>query len=350
MSAAPQAQSRESRAAQPDALLAAHSVACHFQVSAGSRLFGRHRTLKAVDTVSLALTPGEIVALVGESGSGKSTLGRLLLGLAPPSAGRVSYRGEDITALEGEAWRRYRREVQVVFQDTGTSLNPRRAVGDAVALPLHYNLGLDQREAGPRADALLDQVGLAPATFRRRLPHELSGGQRQRIGLARALASEPRVIIADEPVSALDVSVRAQMLTLMQKLAKEQGVALLVITHDLGVVRAIADRVLVMYLGRIVEEGESAEVILRPRHPYTGALLAATPIADPARRGTRRATALRGDPPSVTDLPAGCRFRSRCPQAEALCAEREPLLVQVSEGSSAACLFPAGGRYLKRRP
>ena len=342
MSAAPQAQSRESRAAQPDALLAAHSVACHFQVSAGPRLFGRHRTLKAVDTVSLALAPGEIVALVGESGSGKSTLGRLLLGLTPPSAGRVSYRGEDITVLEGEAWRRYRREVQVVFQDTGTSLNPRRAVGDAVALPLQYNLGLDQRETGQRVDALLDQVGLAPAIFRRRLPHELSGGQRQRIGLARALASEPRVIIADEPVSALDVSVRAQMLTLMRKLAKEQAVALLVITHDLGVVRAIADRMLVMYLGRIVEEGRSAEVILRPHHPYTSALLAATPIADPARRGGRRIAALRGDPPSVTDLPAGCRFRSRCPQAEALCAEREPLLAQVSEGSSAACHFPLG--------
>ncbi|SEE91188.1 oligopeptide transport system ATP-binding protein [Rhizobiales bacterium GAS191] len=322
------------------ALLAARLASCHFPVSAGSRLFGAHRVLKAVDTVSLALSPGEIVALVGESGSGKSTLGRLLLGLTPPTHGSVTYRGQDIAALTGEPWRRFRREVQVVFQDTGTSLNPRRPVGDAIAMPLRYNLGLAPRQASNEIDALLDQVGLAPSTFRHRLPHELSGGQRQRIGLARALASQPRVIIADEPVSALDVSVRAQMLSLMRALSRDRGVSLLVITHDLGVVRAIADRVLVMYLGRIVEEGEAAEMIAHPRHPYTSALLAATPIADPARRGSRQRTALRGDPPSVTDLPSGCRFRTRCPHAAPLCAEREPMLARVSDKTFAACHFP----------
>ncbi|MFI5015712.1 MAG: oligopeptide/dipeptide ABC transporter ATP-binding protein [Hyphomicrobiales bacterium] len=320
-------------------VLAADRVSCHFAVARGNRLFAPRRVLKAVDQVSLALSEAEIVALVGESGSGKSTLGRLLLGLTPPTDGAITYEGEDIAGLAGERRRKYRREVQVVFQDTGTSLNPRHPVGETVMIPLRYNLGLGRREARELADALLDRVGLAPSTFRHRLPHELSGGQRQRIGLARALASRPRAIIADEPVSALDVSVRAQVLTLMRDLKRTEGLSELLITHDLGVVRSIADRVLVMYLGAIVEEGEAATLLARPRHPYTRALLAATPIADPRRRSERPRRALRGDPPSATALPSGCRFRTRCPHAAPICAEREPLLTATVDKGKVACHF-----------
>jgi len=242
-------------------------------------LFGRRQWLRAVDGVSLSVAAGETVAVVGESGSGKSTLGRVLLGLLAPSFGQARFRGEPLTALRGDAWRRFRREVQVVFQDSGGSLNPRRRIGDSVALPLRWNLGLGEAEANRRAGALLDSVGLPAAEFAARLPHALSGGQRQRVGIARALASNPCLVIADEPVSALDVSVRAQVLRLMRAMQAERGLAYLFITHDLGVVRAIADRVVVMRGGRVVESGSVAAVLDAPAHPYTRALLAATPTA-----------------------------------------------------------------------
>jgi ABC-type glutathione transport system ATPase component len=236
-----------------------------------------------VDQVSVALYAGEVVAVVGESGSGKTTLGRMLLGLTTPSAGSIKYRGADISRLHGQDWRRFRRDVQVVFQDTGGSLNPRHPIGDSIALPLRFNLAMNARAAAIEVDRLLAQVGLSPKDFRHRLPHELSGGQRQRVGIARALASRPAVIVADEPVSALDVSVRAQILRLMADLRREQQLAYLFISHDLGVVRALADRVVVMYQGCVVEAGSADAVFNHPAHEYTQRLLAATPVPDPAQ-------------------------------------------------------------------
>jgi oligopeptide/dipeptide ABC transporter ATP-binding protein len=301
-------------------LLEAVEVSRSFALRGG--WWRRPQNLRAVDRVSVALAPRETVALVGESGSGKSTLGRMLLGLLAPSAGEVRFEGQTLGALRGQSWRRFRRAVGVVFQDTASSLNPRRTVGESVEVPLRYNLGLARAAARDRADRLLDRVGLAPGTFRERLPHELSGGQRQRVGIARALASEPRALIADEPVSALDVSVRAQVLASLREVQAEDGLACLFITHDLGVVRAIADRVLVMYLGAVVEAGAAGDVLATPRHPYTQALLAAAPVPDPARRRAREA--LRGDPPSPLDPPSGCRFRTRCPMAEEICRTVPP--------------------------
>jgi ABC-type glutathione transport system ATPase component len=259
----------------PEPLIAAESVVRLFPQRGG--LFARRQWLRAVDDVSVSVAAGETVAVVGESGSGKSTLGRMLLGLLPPSAGTIRFRGAPLATLRGDAWKAFRREVQVVFQDTGAALNPRRTVGHSVALPLRWNRGLRKSEAEARAAALLDQVGLPAAEFFARLPHALSGGQRQRVGIARALASGPSLVVADEPVSALDVSVRAQVLRLMRQLQAEHGLAYVFITHDLGVVRAIADRVLVMHRGCVVEVGTTDAVLGAPRHPYTQALLAATP-------------------------------------------------------------------------
>jgi ABC-type glutathione transport system ATPase component len=265
-------------------LVEAREISRLFPVRASGGLFRAPEMQRAVDRVSLAIHPGEVLALVGESGSGKTTLGRMLLGLSAPNEGTILYKGVDIAARSREAARVFRREVQVVFQDTGGSLNPRRRIGQSVALPLAYHRGLDGRAAAIEVDALLDQVGLAPAHFRDRLPHELSGGQRQRVGIARALASNPALVIADEPVSALDVSVRAQILKLMFDLQREKKLAYLFITHDLGVVRAMADRVMVMHHGRVVESGTADAVLNAPRHAYTQRLLAATPVPDPSRQ------------------------------------------------------------------
>ncbi|MDQ3701427.1 MAG: ABC transporter ATP-binding protein [Chloroflexota bacterium] len=300
--------------------------------------FGASRQLRAVDGVSLAVDEGETVALVGESGSGKSTLGRLLLGLTPPSHGEVAYRGAPLEGLRGDARRRFRRDVQVVFQDSGASLNPRRSVGSSVEVPLRYGLGLGREAARRQAAALFERVGLAPETYLRRFPHELSGGQRQRVGIARAIASQPHFVVADEPVAALDVSVRAQILKLLQSIQEDTGLAYLFITHDLGVVRAIADRVLVMYLGVIVEAGPVEPLFRAPGHPYTRALLEATPVPDPARRNTRP-DPLHGDIPSPLAPPPGCRFHTRCPIAQDVCRRVEPPAVPFPDGVVAACHF-----------
>ncbi len=264
-------------------LLEARQVVRRFALRGTGGLLRRPQLQAAVDGVSLALYPGEVVAVVGESGSGKTTLGRMMLGLLDPSEGQVLYHGQDIAHLQGEAWRRFRRDVQVVFQDTGGSLNPRHTLGHSIALPLRHNLGLDEAAAATEVDRLLDQVGLPAAHFRDRLPNEISGGQRQRVGIARALASRPALIVADEPVSALDVSVRAQILRLMADLRERERLAYLFITHDLGVVRALADRVIVMLQGKVVESGTVDEVLQSPRHDYTRQLLAATPVPDPRR-------------------------------------------------------------------
>jgi ABC-type glutathione transport system ATPase component len=264
-----------------EALIAAERVSRGFPLRGG--MFARRGELLAVDAASLAIAPGETVALVGESGSGKSTLGRMLLGLLAPSAGLIRYRGDALDGMAGEARRRFRREVQAVFQDTGASLNPRRTIGQSIAVPLRWNRRMAARAARAETEALLEQVGLPAAEFHDRLPHMLSGGQRQRVGIARALASNPALIVADEPVSALDVSVRAQVLRLLHVARQQRGLACLFITHDLGVVRAVADRVVVMRRGVIVEQGSAAEVLRAPAHEYTRALLAATPVADPSR-------------------------------------------------------------------
>ncbi len=274
-------------------LIEARSVSRLFPVRGSAGLWRRREMQRAVDQVSVALYAGEVVALVGESGSGKTTLGRMLLGLDQPSAGHVLYLGRDIRTLRGDDWRQYRREVQVVFQDSGGSLNPRHSIARSIALPLRYNRALDGAAAQREVDALLDQVGLPAAHFRHRLPHELSGGQRQRVGIARALASNPALVIADEPVSALDVSVRAQILRLMADLQRDKGLAYLFITHDLGVVRALADRVIVMVNGQVIESGDADTVLEHPAHPYTQRLLAATPVPDPRRQSDLAMAAAR---------------------------------------------------------
>ena len=266
------------------ALLEARDVSRLFPVRGSGGLLRARRMQAAVDRVSVAVQPGEVLALVGESGSGKTTLGRMLLGLTAPSSGQVLYRGQDIAQAGGSALRDFRQAVQVVFQDSGGSLNPRHTVAQSIAVPLRYNRGLAPEQAAREVDALLDQVHLPPEHFRNRLPHELSGGQRQRVGIARALASQPQVVIADEPVSALDVSVRAQILRLMFELQQRQRLAFLFITHDLGVVRAFAQRVAVMYQGQIVEQGTADAVLDDPQHDYTRRLLAATPVPDPRRQ------------------------------------------------------------------
>lgn len=303
-------------------------------------IFRGKALLRAVDDVSVALGEGETVALVGESGSGKSTLGRMLLGLIPQTGGKLHYYGTDIASLRGEAWRRYRSDVQAVFQDTSASLNPRRTIAASVAGPLIYNRGLDQRQARREVDELLDRVGLEPEVFGGRFPHQLSGGQRQRVGLARALASQPRFLVADEPVSALDVSVRAQVLQLMIDLQRQERLAILFITHDLGVARLIASRVLVMYLGGVVEEGFTEDVFARPRHPYTRALIAAAPVPNPTRARPNRT--LSGDIPSPLSPPSGCRFHPRCPLAQDICRRQAPAMAVFADPGGphgAACHF-----------
>jgi oligopeptide/dipeptide ABC transporter ATP-binding protein len=308
------------------------------------------RDLRAVDDVSLAVLPGTTVALVGESGSGKSTLGRLVLRLLAPSTGSIRYRGQDVGTLRGDQWRAFRREVQVVFQDSGAAFNARKTIGASLAVPLRYNVRLRGRNIRDRAAALLDRVGLDPTVYLNRYPHELSGGQRQRVGVARAMASEPRFVVADEPVSALDVSVRAQILRLMRDLQRESGeLAYLFITHDLGVVRAVADQVQVMYLGAIVERGPVTPLFQAPGHPYTRALLAATPVPDPTRRSAVVAArgALHGDIPSATAVPPGCRFHTRCPLAQEICRRVSPPWVNFDDGVESACHFAAEVRRLE---
>jgi oligopeptide/dipeptide ABC transporter ATP-binding protein len=290
---------------------------------------GRARgAVRAVDGVSLAVQEGQVLAIVGESGCGKSTLGRVMLRLIEADRGAIRFMGEDLRALKPADLRRRRRDMQLIFQDPFASLDPRMTVEEAVAEPLRLHGIVPRAQERDRVAELLSRVGLRPE-LARRWPHEFSGGQRQRIAIARALASAPRLIIGDEPVSALDVSVQAQVINLLQDLIREFRLTFVLISHDLGVVRHIADRVAVMYLGRIVEEGPTAQVFSAPRHPYTRALLAAVP-----GQGVK-AVPLEGDVPSPIDPPSGCRFRTRCPYAEAICAQAMPPL----EGGShaAAC-------------
>ena len=291
--------------------------------------------VKAVDDVGFSMARGEVLGLVGESGSGKTTTGRAILRLIEPSSGTIRFDGADITHLDRTDLRAYRRRMQIIFQDPYASLNPRRKVKDAIgeALVIHsIGTKADRRD---RIAALLQRVGL-PADAMDRFPHEFSGGQRQRIGIARALAVEPDFIVADEPVSALDVSVQAQVVNLLQDLRAELGLTVLFIAHDLAVVQYISDRIAVLYLGRVMEIASAEQLYSRPRHPYTEALLAAAPIPDPTRRNQR--IPLQGDIPSPLNPPSGCVFRTRCPHAIAECATRIPPLVEVAPGHQKACI------------
>jgi oligopeptide/dipeptide ABC transporter ATP-binding protein len=298
--------------------------------------------VQAVDGVSFDLHPGETLALVGESGSGKTTLGRLVLRLLDPTSGTIRFDGTDFLALRARDLRRARRHIQVIFQDPYGSLNPRMTVGAIVREPLDiHRIGRTRAERETMVDALLARVGLDPG-MKRRYPHAFSGGQRQRIGIARAMALRPRLIVADEPVSALDVSVQAQVLNLMLDLQQEVGCAYLFIAHDLAIVERFADRVAVMYLGRIVESAPTRDLFSDPRHPYTRALLQAIPVPDPDR--ARGVPVVEGDPPSPTDPPPGCRFHPRCPIAVEVCRRDDPALRQVAPGHLAAChLAESGG-------
>ncbi len=302
----------------------------------GGGLFRKPRIIHAVNDVSLRLDRGESLALVGESGSGKTTLGRCLLRLVEPTSGHVTFDGTDVLALRGGTLRRFRRRMQIVFQDPSGSLNPRMRVGPAVREPLEVH-SIAKGDAAKRAvHALFDEVGLHPGLYDR-YPHELSGGQKQRVGLARALSVQPDFLVLDEPVSALDVSVQAQVLNLLESLRKKRGLTYLFIAHDLAVVRQIADRVAVMYLGRIVEQGPAEQIYSSPRHPYTEALLSAAPIPDPTVE-SRRIT-LEGDLPSPTDLPPGCAFASRCPhpRKDATCRSTVPELIELKPDHHTAC-------------
>ena len=298
----------------------------------------RGKWVKAVDDVSLHLHAGEIVGLVGESGCGKSTLGRSIVGLERPQSGRVLLDGVDLSTLGGRKLRETRRAIQYVFQDPYASLNDRQTIGEAIAEALVIHGLADRDEQRRRIHRLLDQVGL-PSMLAERYPRELSGGQRQRVAIARSLAVEPRVLICDEPVSALDLSIRAQVMNLFLSLQKDLGVACLFIAHDLALVRQAASRVYVMYLGKVIEQGSSLDVYARPAHPYTSALLASVPSADPRIEARREAPALKSDIPSPTNPPSGCRFRTRCPQAMDICAQSEPQSIRLSKGHSAACVI-----------
>ena len=299
------------------------------------------KTLFAVSDVSLHVDRGETLGLVGESGCGKSTLGRAVLQLRRPTSGKVVFDGIDLTELEGEAMRLMRRRLQLIFQDPIASLNPRRCVGDIVAEPLIIAGVTDRGERERRVREVLTAVGLDADLVTGRLPHEFSGGQCQRISIARALILEPQFVICDEPVSALDVSIRAQILNLLEDMKRRYGLTLLFIAHDLAVVKAVSDRIAVMYLGRLCEVGPTEQLFAEPAHPYTALLLEAIPVPDP--RVKPAANVAAGEPPSPIAPPSGCRFRTRCPHADRVCADVVPELREIAAGQFAACHHPLVG-------
>ena len=310
----------------------------HFPITAGAVFRREVARVHAIDDVSFVINEGETLALVGESGSGKSTVIRCVLRLVEPSAGRILFRSKDLTAASPKELRSLRREIQVIFQDPFASLNPRMTVGESIAEPLLvHNIPRGTTTVGD----LLEQVGL-DRRDEGRYPHEFSGGQRQRIAVARAIATRPSLVLCDEPVSSLDVSIRGQILNLLGDLQKDFAIAYLLVSHDLAVVRDVADRVAVMYAGKIVELGSTEVLYARPRHPYTVALLSAVPVPVPSTGGSR-GVVLRGEIPDPARPPSGCRFHTRCWKAQAICRDAEPPLEEVAPGHWAACHFPEGG-------
>ena len=318
-------------------ILQLNDVKTHFPVSSGFLSQKQTGTVKAVDGVSLSVARGEVLGLVGESGCGKSTLARTILQLVPTTAGTVILEGRNLTASSASELLAARRDLQMVFQDPFASLNPRMTIFATLAEPLLVHKIVARKDVRIRVAELMEKVGLA-SRFMDKYPHEFSGGQRQRIAIARALALEPKVIIADEPVSALDVSIQAQILNLLSQLCREMNLALIFIAHDLSVVKHISDRVAVMYLGKIVELGLSADVIERPRHPYTRALVSAIPTPNPEIERNKKRLVLAGDPPSPINPPIGCAFHPRCPYAREKCQAVVPPLVAAGPQHEAACI------------
>ena len=318
-------------------LIEATALSKHFEVGGGG-LFGLRKaaTLKAVDEVSFTINAGETLGLVGESGCGKSTLGRLLLRLIEPTSGHVAFDGNEITGIGRMEMRGYRRSMQIIFQDPYGALNPRMSVEDIIAEPLLIHGARMNAETRAKVAQMLEKVGL-PARALDRFPHEFSGGQRQRIGIARALVLHPRLIVCDEAVSALDVSVQAQIVNLLQDLQREMGLTYLFIAHDLSVVRHISDRVAVMYLGKMVEVADKATIYAAPLHPYTQALIAAVPAQHPAQRSRGKRQRIAGDIPSALNPPSGCRFHTRCPYVMPVCRETAPPLRTTAPGHHVAC-------------
>ena len=331
-------------------LVQVRDLKMHFPIRSGFLIQRQVGAVRAVDGVDFDVLRGETLGLVGESGCGKSTTARLITRLLTPTAGTISWEGHDIAGLSRKQLKPLRREMQMIFQDPYSSLNPRKTVGTIIGEPfIIHGVESDERKRKVLVQALMEQVGLNPEHYNR-LPHQFSGGQRQRIGVARAIALKPKLIVADEPVSALDVSIQAQILNLLKELQKDLGLTIIFIAHDLSVVRHTCDRVAVMYLGKIVELAHSDELYHHPRHPYTGALLSAVPVPDPRLARNKHRQVLGGDVPSPSNPPSGCRFHTRCPKfVEGTCDVLDPPLEPKEGGNVAACHFPLSDEEIARR-
>jgi peptide/nickel transport system ATP-binding protein len=327
-------------------LIRIEGIKKYFPITRGILFQHRVGDVHAVDGVDLEVYPGQTLGLVGETGCGKSTLARVVMRLFEPTEGKIFFEGRDITHVHGKELRALRRDMQMIFQDPYASLNPRKTIGTIIGTPFRLHGTVPRNKIKGETQQLMELVGLNPEHYNR-YPHEFSGGQRQRIGVARSLALRPKLIVCDEPVSALDVSIQAQILNLLDDLQEEFNLTYLFIAHDLSVVKHVSDRVAVMYLGKIVEMAEGATLYQNPKHPYTGALLSAVPVADPKIARARQRIILEGDVPSPIDPPSGCRFHPRCPRAQfPICRDEEPLLTAQHEGQVAACHFPLEDRSI----